>query len=119
RGARGARARDRGRRARPLRRRARARAGVRRPSLEGGPMTQDRWNAVEEHIAAVLAPSDAALDGALAAADAAGLPAIQVSAGEGKLLALLARLVRARRILEIGTLAGYSTIWLARAVAPD
>lgn len=60
---------------------------------------------------------DAALEAALAASDAAGLPAINVSPAHGKFLFLLARLVNARRILEVGTLGGYSTIWLARGLA--
>jgi len=63
-------------------------------------------------------PADPALEAALAASDAAGLPAIQVSPNMGKLLQLFAQSIVARRILEIGTLGGYSTIWLARAVAP-
>src|SRR5256885_13937911 len=66
----------------------------------------------------MLVRPDEALQAALEASDAAGLPAINVSPAHGKLLWLLARLVNARRILEIGTLGGYSTIWLARALAP-
>ena len=65
-----------------------------------------------------LVKTDAALDAALAASDAAGLPSINVSPSQGKLLQMLARLVGARAILEIGTLGGYSTIWLARALPP-
>lgn len=64
-----------------------------------------------------LVPRDAALDAALAASAAAGLPAIQVSANQGKLLMIAARAAGARRVLEIGTLGGYSTIWLARGLA--
>jgi len=64
-------------------------------------------------------PADAALDGALAASEAAGLPAINVAPTHGKLLMMLAMLRGARRILEIGTLGGYSTIWLARALPAD
>jgi predicted O-methyltransferase YrrM len=82
-------------------------------------MTQERWSEVDDYLAAALLPPDAALEAALAASDAAGLPAIQVSATQGKLLELLARIRGARRILEIGTLAGYSTIWLARALPED
>jgi predicted O-methyltransferase YrrM len=63
-------------------------------------------------------PADAALKGALEASAAAGLPAINVSPNQGKLLHIFARLVAARSILEIGTLGGYSTIWMARALAP-
>jgi len=78
-----------------------------------------RWAEVDRLLASKLAPSDEALDRALAASAAAALPAIQVSAVQGKLLAILARSVGARRILEVGTLGGYSTIWLARALGPD
>ncbi|QKW18423.1 O-methyltransferase [Kitasatospora sp. NA04385] len=76
------------------------------------------WTAVDEYAEALLIGPDEALDAALAAADGAGLPPIAVAANQGKLLHLLARIQGARRILEIGTLAGYSTIWLARAL-PD
>jgi predicted O-methyltransferase YrrM len=78
----------------------------------------DIFLAVDRYIDGLFAPEDEALAGALAASKAAGLPAIQISAGQGKLLYLLARMVGARRILELGTLGGYSTIWLARAL-PD
>ncbi len=64
-------------------------------------------------------PPDAALDAALAANEAAGLPGIDVAPNQGKLLELLARIQGARRILEVGTLGGYSTIWLARALPAD
>jgi predicted O-methyltransferase YrrM len=79
-------------------------------------MTEAIWTAVDEYITHMLVPPDAALDAALEASEAAGLPAIQVTPNQGKLLHLLARLQGARRILEIGTLGGYSTIWLARAL---
>lgn len=79
----------------------------------------DRWTAVDRYFAELLIGADEALESAHRAADAAGLPAISVSPAQGKLLFLLAKLCGARRILEIGTLAGYSTIWLARALAPD
>lgn len=82
-------------------------------------MTQERWSEVDDYLAAALLPPDAALEAALAASSAAGLPAIQVSATQGKLLELLARIRGARRILEIGTLGGYSTIWMARALPED
>jgi predicted O-methyltransferase YrrM len=75
------------------------------------------WNDVDGYLAGLFAPADPALDEAVAAGDAAGLPPIQVSGPQGALLHLLARTVGARRILELGTLAGYSTIWLARALA--
>lgn len=82
-------------------------------------MPDERWTAVDAYLTDALVPPDAALDAALDASAAAGLPAIQVTPNEGKLLHLLARAVDARRILEIGTLGGYSTIWLARALPPD
>ncbi len=77
------------------------------------------WEDVDAYIAEKLIPPEPALDAALAANAAAGLPEIDVSPAQGKLLHLLARMVGARRILEIGTLGGYSTIWLARALPPD
>src|SRR2546430_4686357 len=82
-------------------------------------MTQAVWTEVDQYLTGQLVPPDPALDGALAAGDEAGLPPINVSPNQGKLLHLLARLRGARRILEIGTLAGYSTIWLARALPED
>jgi len=82
-------------------------------------MSQKLWSAVDEYIAGHLVPADAALDGALRASEAAGLPAINVASTHGKLLMMLAMLRGARRILEIGTLGGYSTIWLARALPAD
>jgi len=81
-------------------------------------MTTYDWKSVDDYVSGLLAPHDAALEDALAACAAAGLPEIQVSAAQGKLLHLLARLGPARAILEIGTLGGYSAIWLARALAP-
>jgi predicted O-methyltransferase YrrM len=80
---------------------------------------QDTWIAVERYIAEQLIPHDPALEAAREANAAAGMPAIDVAPTEGKLLHLLARMVGARRILEIGTLGGYSTIWLARALPAD
>jgi predicted O-methyltransferase YrrM len=80
-------------------------------------MSQEQWSAVDRFITDLLVPADPALDAALADSAAAGLPAISVSANQGKLLNLLARAQCARAILEIGTLGGYSTIWLARALA--
>jgi predicted O-methyltransferase YrrM len=77
---------------------------------------QETFSAVDEFVAATLVPHDEALDGALEAAEAAGLPSIQVSPPQGKLLQLLARLQGARTVLEFGTLGGYSTILLARAL---
>ena len=82
-------------------------------------MSQEQWAAVDRYIADLFAPDDPALDAALEASAAAGLPPIQVAPNQGKLLQILARLQGARRILEIGTLGGYSTIWLARALPAD
>lgn len=79
-------------------------------------MAQDTWTAVDEYVTGLLAPPDEALDAAVRAGEAAGLPQIQVSPPQGKLLYLLAKTIGARSILEFGTLAGYSTIWLARAL---
>lgn len=79
-------------------------------------MTQDVWEAVERYFDKVLVAQDSALEDALASAAAEKLPAIQVSSVQGKLLHLLARILGARKILEIGTLGGYSTIWMARAL---
>ncbi|KVP17912.1 methyltransferase [Burkholderia multivorans] len=79
-------------------------------------MDQDQWNRVDAYFSATLVPSDDVLDAALAASEAAGLPAINVAPNQGKLLQLLATIRGARRILEVGTLGGYSTIWLARAL---
>ncbi|KWF91075.1 methyltransferase [Burkholderia cepacia] len=81
-------------------------------------MNQEHWNQVDAYFSATLVPSDDALDAALAASDAAGLPGINVAPNQGKLLQLLATIRGARRILEVGTLGGYSTIWLARALPP-
>ncbi len=81
-------------------------------------MIQQLWTAVDHYLNDTFVHSDAALTAALEAADAAGLPAINVAPNQGKLLHLLARVQGARSVLEIGTLAGYSTIWLARALPP-
>lgn len=82
-------------------------------------MTQEIWSAVDQFIDDKLGLADPILSAALSANAEGGLPAIDVTASQGKLLFLLARLAGARRILEIGTLGGYSTIWLARALPPD
>ncbi len=79
-------------------------------------MTKDVWEAVDKYLDETLTPRDSTLDDALAECAAADLPAIQVSSVQGKLLHLLARIMGARNILEIGTLGGYSTIWMARAL---
>jgi len=77
------------------------------------------WAAVDRYIEQALIPEDAALEAALRASESAGLPAIQVAPNQGKLLALLATIRGARRILELGTLGGYSSIWLGRALPAD
>ncbi|MGB7588880.1 MAG: O-methyltransferase, partial [Solirubrobacterales bacterium] len=81
-----------------------------------GGMTEERWSEVDEYVAGLLAPHDEALEAALRTSAEAGLPEIQVSPPQGKLLHLLARMQHARTILEFGTLGGYSTIWLGRAL---
>ena len=79
-------------------------------------MTEEKWGRVDEYLSSLLVPDDEALQNALRTSSQAGLPPIQVSAVQGKFLYLLARSVKARRVLEIGTLGAYSTIWLARAL---
>jgi predicted O-methyltransferase YrrM len=79
-------------------------------------MNQKVWEAVDQYLDKMLIPPDSTLKGALATASKAKLPAIQVSSVQGKLLHLLVRIMGARNILEIGTLGGYSTIWMARAL---
>ncbi len=82
-------------------------------------MTQDQWTAVDGYFDELLLPSDPALEAALEGSAAAGLPSINVSPSQGKLLFMLARIQGARSILEVGTLGGYSAIWLARALPAD
>jgi len=82
-------------------------------------MTQQQWSAVDAYICGMMITPDAALAAALASSAAAGLPPINVAPNQGKLLHLLARIQGARNILEVGTLGGYSTIWLARALPAD
>ncbi len=82
-------------------------------------MAENNWEEVDRYIADLFVNPDPALDAALAASEKAGLPAIEVSPPAGKLLMLFARMIGARKILEIGTLGGYSTIWLARALPKD
>ena len=79
-------------------------------------MNPAQWTAVDRYLTDLFVGPDPALDAALAASEANGLPAIHVSPPQGKLLHLLALATGARKILEIGTLGGYSTIWLARAL---
>jgi predicted O-methyltransferase YrrM len=78
----------------------------------------DAWQAVDRYIVDSLVGPDAALDGAVDHATASGLPKIEVAANQGKLLHLFARMIGAKRILEFGTLGGYSAIWFGRAVGP-
>ncbi|MEU6661302.1 O-methyltransferase [Streptomyces sp. NPDC046821] len=80
---------------------------------------EDQWTAVDDYLTGLLAPADEALTEALAASEAAGLPHINVAPNQGKFLHLLARIQGARRVLEIGTLGGYSTIWLGLALPAD
>ncbi len=82
-------------------------------------MTRKTWNAVDDYIAEELIPADPALEAALEANRDNNLPAIDVSPAQGKLLNLMVRMNKAKRILEIGTLGGYSTIWMARALPAD
>jgi predicted O-methyltransferase YrrM len=82
-------------------------------------MSEELWNRVDEFLSNKLGTSDPVLEAALRASADAGLPAIQVSANQGRLLQLLAQTQGAHRILEMGTLGGYSTIWLARALPPE
>ncbi|HYJ31674.1 MAG TPA: O-methyltransferase [Candidatus Binatia bacterium] len=80
--------------------------------------TQSAWSAVDTYLSGVLLPDDPALEEAVRSSERAGLPAIQVSPLQGKMLHLLALMRGARSILEIGTLGGYSTIWMAKALRP-
>lgn len=82
-------------------------------------MTQELWTSVDNYLLSKLHPGDESLIAAVHASDEAGLPAIQVSPMQGKFLYILAKVHNARRILEIGTLGGYSTIWMARALPDD
>jgi predicted O-methyltransferase YrrM len=81
--------------------------------------TDELWTAIDAYLQDCLVPGDEAIDAALAASEEAGLPQINVAPNQGKLLMLLARATGARRILEVGTLGGYSTIWLARGLPAD
>ncbi|MHB1583697.1 MAG: O-methyltransferase [Acidimicrobiales bacterium] len=82
-------------------------------------MSHDRWDAVDHYVTDLLVHEDDALRAALDDSRAAGLPPINVSPAQGKLLHLLARAAGCRSVLEVGTLGGYSTIWLARALPAD
>lgn len=82
-------------------------------------MSEQTWTAVDDYFTEALIPADPVLDAARARSAAEGLPDIAVSPTQGALLNLIARIHGARRILEVGTLGGYSTIWLARALPAD
>jgi predicted O-methyltransferase YrrM len=82
-------------------------------------VSREQWTAVDGYISETVVPPDLVLDAALEASAKAGLPAIAVTPSQGKLLQLLARAIGARRILELGTLGGYSTIWLGRGLPVD
>ena len=84
--------------------------------MQSGP---DAWSAVDDYVVNELVEEDAELVAARQSARHAGLPSHEVTPNQGKLLAFLVEMTGARRVLEIGTLAGYSTIWLARAVGPE
>ena len=82
------------------------------------PGPEQQWTAVDQFVGGLLIPPDPELEAALEASAKAGLPPIQVSPCQGKFLQLLAQIHKANKILEVGTLGGYSTIWLARALPP-
>jgi predicted O-methyltransferase YrrM len=82
-------------------------------------MGKEEWTKVDEYYSSLFMPHDAVLEQALADSAAVGLPGINVAPNQGKLLFLMAKAACAKRILEIGTLGGYSTIWLARSLLPD
>lgn len=88
------------------------------PPADSPTKSEALWTAVDRYVAETLMAPDPVLDAALAANTAANLPAIDVSPTQGRFLQLLAQVQRAHRILEIGTLGGYSTICLARALPP-
>ena len=81
-------------------------------------MAEDQWVAVEQYFSKSLLLNDPTLESALATSEKPGLPAISVSPTQGKLLQMLAQMLGARAILEVGTLGGYSTIWMARGMSP-
>ena len=81
-------------------------------------MSHNQWANVDRYFTERLAPADPVLDAALAASAAGGLPAIHVAPNQGKFLSLVAQAIGARNVLEVGTLGGYSTIWLARSLSP-
>ncbi|MEO8577217.1 MAG: O-methyltransferase [Gemmatimonadales bacterium] len=82
-------------------------------------MSQELWTSVDTYLGEVLVRQDQHLSDAVAASDAAGLPSIQVSPPQGKLLEIMIEMMGAKTILEVGTLGGYSTIWMARSLPAD
>ena len=82
-------------------------------------MTQDTWSAVDEYVVQALGLAEPLFADVQQACDEAGLPPIQVSAAQGKFLEILVRMTGARRVLELGTLGGYSAIWMARALPAE
>jgi predicted O-methyltransferase YrrM len=82
-------------------------------------MSENLWSNVDEYLVSQFLPADSALEEALSQSAAAGLPPISVAPNQGKFLELLSKIQRSRRILEVGTLGGYSTIWLARSLPSD
>ena len=82
-------------------------------------MNPAQWTEVDQYFVSKLVPEDPMIAAALEASHAAGLPAINVAPNQGKLLQLFARMLGAKRILEVGTLGGYSTLWLAKALPAD
>lgn len=82
-------------------------------------MNQNLWSTVDRYLTDLFLPPDSILETVITSAEAAGLPPHQVAPNQGKLLYLLAKAIRSQNVLEIGTLAGYSTIWLGRAVGPE
>jgi predicted O-methyltransferase YrrM len=82
-------------------------------------MNEEQWTNVDQYLVSLLVPTDNALTQALANSDKSGLPQINVAPNQGKLLMLLSKMSGASRVLEIGTLGGYSTIWLARSLPSD
>src|SRR2546423_1358721 len=89
------------------------------PASPGKRKVEKKWTDVDKYFCDNLLPEDPVLASALESSEAAGLPPIAVAPNQGKLLQLLAEMIGARSILEIGTLGGYSTIWMARALPPD
>jgi predicted O-methyltransferase YrrM len=92
---------------------------TKRGAWEADELVESRWQEVDRFVEGTVAANDEALEAAVAGASDAGLPEIQVTPAQGKLLHLLARSIGARRVIEFGTLGGFSSIWLARALPAD